>query len=60
MLNITQSDVTHRVNLETAMAHLAERHIEMLAQVWDAEAMGLWWMEDGGSAIHYPPFDIIP
>ena len=33
MLSITQSDVTPRVRLETSMAHMAEKHIDMLGQV---------------------------
>ena len=36
MLSITQSDVTPRVRLETSMAHMAEKHIDMLGQVGDS------------------------
>ena len=38
MLSITQSDVTPRVRLETSMAHMAEKHIDMLGQVRDHRA----------------------
>ena len=39
MLSITQSDVTPRVRLETSMAHMAEKHIDMLGQVREGQAI---------------------
>ena len=44
MLSITQSDVTPRVRLETSMAHMAEKHIDMLGQVRTGHHAG-WRMK---------------